>query len=231
MEYLTGCYCGDVSDAALVLVRVRRLRDDLPIVLAGVWEYAGEEAGVVVKLQQKSFGDILLDWFDEQGLPLCTKGVANKCIRAVGKNFTKWYDGYSRNEWDVSVCGKVSWSVFLSVGEECFYAWNGEGEIHLLNLCFNRLNRRKLTWHTSEMQLEFAGLEIGVGILLGTKSFFEYLPVDDLKECLAVAFMENNNQIARHLKEAAFAAISRGARQPMAVLAVTKEGRNGGQKD
>lgn len=226
MKFLTGSYCGDADDAALVLVRGRRIRDDLPIVLMGIWEPLTEAAGELPKERTKSFGDMLLEWFDVQGLPVCTKGAPAKCIKAIGRNYVKWYEIHGRNELDrLSACRKASWSVFVSVGEECFYAWKGDAEIHLLNLCFNRLNRRKLSWYTNEMQIEFAGLEPGVGILLGTKSFCEYLPEKRLMDCLAVTSMENSNQIEKHLKEASLEAESRGAEQLTAVLTVT--GRDG----
>lgn len=223
MHYLTGYYGDDAPGASLVLAQAKRITDNQPIVLAGVWD-ALEDSVVSEGVGQNGFGNRLLEWFDRQGLPLCTKGTASKCIRAVGKAFAKWYEGYGRKELDgMSSCGKTSWSVFVSVGEECFYAWNGDGEIYLLNLCFNRLNRRKLTWHTNEMQIAYAGLEPGVGILLGGKSFFEFLPEAGLKECLAVASMENHEQVERHLKEAVLDAADRGAKYPLAVLAVTKE--------
>lgn len=225
MKLLTGSYCGDADDAALILVRGRRIRDDLPIVLMGIWEVLTETTGELYGEKTKSFGDVLLKWFDTQGMSVCTKGAQAKCIRAVGKNYAKWYEDYGRNVLDELADGrKASWSVFVSVGAECFYAWNGDAEIHLMNLCFNRLNSRKLTWHTDEMQLEFAGLEPGIGILLGTKSFCNYLPEKRLRDCLAAMSMENSNQMEKHLKEAALEAKGRGAEQLKVVLTVTKEG-------
>lgn len=216
MEYLTGYYFGADKNAAFVLVHANRIKDGLAIMMMGMCEPLAE--GTIV-----SFGNMLLEWFDRQALQCCDRGTASKCIRSVGKEFEKWYVGHDENEWNMSAGGKLSWSVFVTVGEECFYAWNGDGEIYLLNLCFNRLNSRKLTWYTDKMQLEYAGLEPGVGILLGTKYFFEYLPEKSLKECLAVESIGNKEQIQKHLKEAVSEAVYRGAEGPGAVLAVTKE--------
>lgn len=216
MKYLTGYYCGADKEAAFVLVCANRIKDSLAIMMMGMCEPLAETT-------KESFGDMLLEWFDRQALQRCDKGSASKCIRSVGKEFEKWYVGHGENEWNMSAGGNVTWSVFVAVGDECFYAWNGDGEIRLLNLCFNRFNSRKLTWHTDKMQLEYAGLEPEVGILLGTKSFFEYLPEKSLKECLAVESIGNKEHIQKHLKEAVSAAACRGAKEPGAVLAVTKE--------
>ncbi|MBE5866026.1 MAG: hypothetical protein E7292_07425 [Lachnospiraceae bacterium] len=216
MKYLTGYYWSADKNTAFVLVHARRIGDGLPIMMMGICDPF--EDTVI-----ENFKNMLLEWFDRQGLHHCGKGGASKCIRLVGKSFVKWFAADGGNNKDADTWKNVSWCVFVTVGEECFYAWNGDGEIRLLNLCFNRLNSRKLTWHTDKMQLEYAGLEPGVGILLGTKSLFEYLPEKSLKECLAIETIDNKGQIQKHLKEAVLEAAYRGAEVSGAVLAVTKE--------
>ena len=220
MKLLTGYYCSDASDAALVLVRGKRVKDELPVVLAGVWE----KNGCDTKGQARNLGDILLEWFEEQGMPVCAQKDAGKSIKAMGKAYLKWYESQGRSQLDGGLDGgKAAWSILVSVGDECFYAWNGDAEIHLLNVCFNRLNERKLSRYTEGMQLEYAGMEPGVGVLLGTKGFGACLQEKKLKECLAVSSMEYNEQLGRHLKEAVNAVVEKGAMHPTVVLVVTKE--------
>lgn len=219
MRYLTGCYCADSCPSVLLLQGVR-VKDRLHVMLAVVWEGQTEE---VKNPRGKNFGDRMMEWFDRQALPVCAKGDATRCVSAAGRCLEKWMK-HPRAEGTKERAGEPdSWSLLLGVGEMCLYAWKGRGEMHLLNLCFNHLNTRKLTCDTEEMQLQFAKLEPDVGVLLGTRDFFAGLPKQQLKECLEVKTLERREQIVKHVKEAVQETAVRGAKHAAAILAVTRE--------
>lgn len=211
MKFLTGYFCCANLHSALVLQQVTRRRGKLPIVFAFVWE-----AGKDVAYRDADDGDVareMTEWFYEQALPACSEGKEVACVDAVQKMFA-------------SKAGEVTgeFAALFAVGVECFYAWRGSVELHLLNLCFNRLHRKCLTCWSETFSMERAQIESEVGLLLGSGNFFAQLPEQLLKECLAVETLKNCEQVERHLREASEEVLRCGTEEFSVVLVVVQGG-------
>lgn len=209
MRFLTGHFCCVNPRNVLVLQQVAG-KAKRSVLLAVLWEEdvgidgMGSSADGVMQIWQK--------WFYESVLQVCAKGKTAGCVESVRKDF----------------CRKITevrghFAVLFAVEGECFYAWRGRAEIHLLNLCFNRLHSKRLTYLTEEVCVVRAQIEKGVGLLLGNESFLSNLPKQALRECLAVETLRSNAQIDRHLREVAEAAGQAGAKTPTAILVVSEK--------
>lgn len=208
MRFLTGYYCYANCHSSLVLQQVTRRKGKVPVVFAFVWE--NEDCGEMVK---RDVAQDMTEWFYEKVLSACACGSEGACLDTVVRAFEQEAEGV-----------RGTFAVFFAVGRECFYAWRGGVEIHLLNRSFNRGNRKRLTYQTEEFCMERGRLEEGVGVLLGSARFFEQLPEQLIKECLAVEGLENSERVERHLREVSEAARQRGAEELVMILVVAREG-------
>ena len=226
MKFLTGDYYGANPCTSLVLQQVTRTGDKLPILFVCVWEGGDNQTIYAAKEAAESFADKMSRWFDEEALPVCIGRNEKYCVENVYRKMLSLFDFSARSKSQkkekASDGVQGSFAVLFCAGRECLYAWRGTAQIRVLNLCFNHLHHKKLTFLTEETQIAHARLEEDVGILLGTEDFFTGLPEALLRECLAVASIENGGQAERHLREAALEAGSRGAVHPVAVLAVAR---------
>ncbi len=214
MRFLTGFFCLANPRKVLVLQRVTD-KARMPVLFAFLYEGgAGADGETVEEIATAGSNalQIMQDWFYEDALTACTKARAERCVDTVRRKFCKRIAAL-----------KGEFAALFAVGEECFYAWRGGAEMYLLNLCFNRLHRKRLTYLTEEVCVVRAQIEKGVGMLLGTSGFFAHIPEEFLKECLAVDSLRSNAQIERHLREVAEAAKREGAAGPAAILVVTEE--------
>ncbi len=206
MKFLTGYYCCANLHSALVLQQVTRRKGKLPIVFAFVWK-----SGDGCDKEDNDVARKVTEWFYEEALQGCIKGVEADCIDTVGRKF----EAKAQNI-------KGEFAALFAVGSECFYAWKGDVQIHLLNLQFNKLHKKSLTYSSETMCMERAQIEAGVGVLLENNCLFKYLPAQLLKECLNVNALQSNEQVERHLREACKAAIQYGDREVLAVLVVVR---------
>lgn len=204
MRFLTGCFCCADSRKALVLQRATD-KTKQRVLFAFLYEGENETAGSNVLR-------IMEDWFYEDALTVGKKARTVRRVDAVQNKFCKRI---------AAVEGEFA--ALFAVGAECFYAWRGGAEMHLLNLCFNRLHRKGLTHLTEEVCVVRAQIEKGVGILLGTANFLDHLPDQVLKECLAVDTLRSSAQIERHLREVIVTAKGDRAVASAAILVVAEE--------
>lgn len=214
MRFLTGCYCLANPRKVLVLQRVTG-KAKMSVLFAVLWEGgtgANGKAADGIGAAGSNVLQIMEEWFHEDALSACAKARAVRCVDTVKKKFCKRIAALNGE-----------FAALFAVEEECFYAWRGSVEMHLLNLCFNRLHRKGLTYQTEEVCVVRAQIEKGVGLLLGNESFLANLPEQPLKECLAVDTLRSSVQIERHLREAAEVAKHAGAREPAAILVVAEE--------
>lgn len=217
----TGCFqsecrqeCGPSgSGALLILEKTIRKRGKLPLVFA-----------CVLQNVPCSAQDMWRSWFRERALALCERGGAEKCVDRVQADFAAYFTGYPAGSF--REYGSSSLAALFVMGEECFYAWQGETDIRLLNDCFGRLHMKSLAPQSEELCSRRARLEPGVGVLLGSAAFFDYLPEPVLKECLAVREIRGKDRAARRLAEAAWEAQSRGAEDFAAAMIVTGTGQH-----
>lgn len=206
----TGCFqseCGlSGSGALFILEKTTRKRGKLPIVFSCVLQNAPPFAR-----------DSWQDWFRERALALCGRGSAEKCVDWVQMDFEGYFAEY------FTEYSEISLAALFVMGEECFYAWRGEADIRLLNDCFGRLHMKRLAPKAEELCCRRAGLEPGVGIILGSAAFFDCLPEPVLMECLAMGEIRGKNRVQRRLAEAAQEAERRGADDFAAAMIVTGE--------
>lgn len=216
IEFMAGYFRQDSRSTFLVLHKTMRKKDRMPIVFVCVGaddsdrrrpeadEKAGVDAGAV--------GKALIElWFHEQALKLCEKRDAAKCVDAAAESFCAMAEG------------DLLLAVLFCMGEECFYAWQGEAEICLLNHCLGRLHVRKLTMPSEELICRRAVLEPGVGVLLGTRSFHEQVSERFHREALEVYDMRGQGQVERHLREVSEEAARRGAEDIATALVVSRK--------
>ena len=203
MEILTGTFCGEAADTALLLRRSVRRKGAIPI--AFVCVFTGQGA-----LCQRQ---LMNSWFQEKALPLCERNEPGDAVDAVQEAFAACL-----------MQGGSDMAALFCMGGECFYAWQGRMELCAVNLCFDRVHLKKLTFFAEELNYERASLEQGVGIILGNRDFFVCLTKEQLKECLKAGTICNQEQAKRHLTEAAEAAARQGAHNPAAALVLIREG-------
>lgn len=211
MKYLTGYYYVSNPITGFTLQVATRVMDEIPIVLAAVWER--ESGGGRNQMPNPA------EWFEERVLSACRKGKAEKGLEKVLRSLKS----------DVKGMTEGSFVVFLCVGEECLYGWQGNAEIHLFNMCFGRLHRKKLTYLTEDFHMERARMDKNVGLVLGNADFFAGAQEAYLKECLATQGLSTDMQVQRHLRELGEAAskVTGGKyaeveRCPTAVMLVSK---------
>lgn len=208
MEILTGGVCGDAGDIALLLRKTVRRKGDIPIAFLCVAE--GAEAS--------DRRELLSEWFRQQALPLCENGSPERAVDAVTESFAVYFGhgGHSG----------LSMAVLFCMGRECFYARQGEAQLRAINICFDRSHMKGLAASADGFCCERAALEQGVGLVLGNRSFFAYLPEAQLKECLKAGEICRQEQAQRHLAEAAEEAKRRGAAKPAAAFLMLREGHS-----
>lgn len=219
----TGCFQSESgqkcepsgSGALLILEKITRKKGKLPLVFACVLQNA-----------PRSAEDLWRRWFWERALPLCERGDAERCVERILADFAGHFAEYSgifgaADEMSREPEGIFSMAALFVMGNECFYAWRGATDIRLLNDCFGRLHMRRLAPQSDELCCRRAVLESGVGVLLGSAAFFEYLPEPVLKECLAVQELRGQGRVERRLTEAAGEAKRRGAADFAVVMLVT----------
>lgn len=218
MRFLTGFFPREYADnsayCSFVYNTIRR-KGGLPIVFACVWR---KDAG---------FGpELWREWLRHNALPLCKNAVEERCADKVMESFLEFRCG-SENDLLENISNISDIAVFFSVGEECFYAWQGSVDIKLLNICFNKVHIKSLTVSSDKFMYTRVRLEPEVGILLGSRSFFAQLPEHLLKECLAVGEMSGQAQAERHLYEAAEAAERLGPESVAAAIVVAAQEQSG----
>lgn len=213
MEFLTGCF-GSVEKGGVPVLKKAVLRKgNRPVVFACV---LGRGAAWSAEFWNR--------WFGEEALPCCTAQNAGKCVDKVKERFLRsWRNLWKSQTGPDEEQRTASAAVWFAAGGECFYAWQGEADIRLLNLCFDRVHMKSLTTHSGELICRRAALEPGIGILLGGASFFEHFSGELLRDCLEVRGIRREEQVRRRLAEAAAEAKRRGAGDGTAVLAVIRQ--------
>lgn len=205
MKYMTA-YVQSGSDNNAVILQQLLRRDGVPVCLLAILSPEPNERNVLSP-QEKTADPAhrLLTWFYDTVLPACSCGSPGRCTDLVFRLFQNQGKSIS------------AFAVIFAMGEQCFYAWQGQAEIHLFQLCFGRVRDRRLTGLASR-QCERAIIEPGVGVLMGNRCFFEHLNPDDLAACLQVPELKLETQLERHLAEAAAQAQRKGAEETAAVF-------------
>lgn len=158
------------------LLSALRGKDRLQIVLACVGESA-----VTARLTEL---------WKEDSARWCRRGDAQAVLGRAERALRRAVRGY-----------EGSLALLCCADSLCFYAWQGDADIRLLNTSFGKSSVRTLTRASEQMTWEWAQLEPQVGILLGTGAFFDAAGKRDLTDALAIRSLCSQIQAERHLAE------------------------------
>lgn len=128
------------------------------------------------------------NWFQEEGVYLCAKAEPERLERCLRERLEKM--------------PVPSLKGILMAGEN-FCLMVGEGErIYLFNRMFQRTHVKMLSAASGEgCSVTCGAAEKGLGILLGSEVFYENVPIDLMKQCLASQDIVREKQIRSRLRE------------------------------
>ena len=118
--------------------------------------------------------------------------------------------------------GAGDFCAFFAVGEECFYAWKGDGSIHLFNNCFQKFHDKTLTYLSDELQIKRASLEPGVEVLLGELSLFDGLEKAGLSRRLEAFHPHEEKQVQGRLRDICEEIQAKGGKSHSAISIVVR---------
>lgn len=231
MEYISSYYrseeggqalsCGEdnilCSRASVVLQQVRC--GSLPVLFAWVCgeraaaetEWAAERTGTDKEsayTEEDSAGAYmtgrLLDWFYKKALGLCKRGLWPKMkaaekslmgeIAEIEEELALWKAGKGGRGLD-SVTG------ILCVGSSFLLCSRGHQRTYAMNTRFLRPNLRLLTGESTSWQIRRGILQPGIGIVLGTESFYRGLTEEMVRECLEIEALSEVLRLEKRLQE------------------------------
>lgn len=206
MEFMSGDYRQKEDSTALLLQQY--VCRGVPVCLGCICGGESREAGMAGGL----FTGLLLKEFRRFSL-----------LKAVEKpsGFLK------RMERDLHRCRESCavppdfWTAgILCTGESLLLFSEGEVRITLCNIGFGRpslheIGKNDRGWR---MWTQRGSMEVGIGILLASKSFYDQIPHADMQNCLAVKDIHDSGQTRKRIRELGEMAEKRGGRGMGALL-------------
>ncbi len=193
----SGALCGRAS---IVLQQVRC--GNLPVFFAWVCgEKAAEDSAGAYMTGR------LLDWFYKKITGLCRRGSWRE-MKAAEKSLTGEVEEIERELalWNAGKEDGEKGELTLAAGILCmgrsFLLYSkGQQRIYALNTRFLRPNLRLLSGESGQWQVKRGVLQSGIGILLGTESFYQGLTEEMVRECLEVGALSDELRVEKRLKE------------------------------
>lgn len=151
----------------------------------------------------------LIQWLYTRGMHFVRKALSDEKIEKEIMEAWKQVDREVEQFSDkAGISRDIHMTAVLIIGRRFWLIWMGNAMGYLLNCRFHRPHMRQLTEEfLKEGQLKrvpeiaSGSLQSGVGILLCGGGFSESLPVDIIRDCLAVQDIGTQQQISRRLKE------------------------------
>lgn len=210
MEYHTAYFWQDSegNQASLTLQQVYHKAKRLPVVFACMgWS---EEEKLAAKAVEK-----LTDWFYAEGLSQCIR-KGEKGIYKVGGRL---YRQIKANNITASLVGILGMGAHLCI----FYV--GKASVRILNL-------QKGVGYSKDLQLtgrdkrgigmQYASMEPGVGVLLGTDGFWQGVEGLCVEDCLNVKELDGKMRVEKRLREVGKLGKERGGDNMAAILLVSQ---------
>ncbi len=207
MQYLASHYwqSADEHSVSLLLQQVYHKRKQLPVLMACVCT----DENITTKL---------VDWFWKIGLPLSVrKGEAG--IEKVRKKL----ENYLKRE-NISAEG-VSLSGVFCVGNMLFFWRKGQMRIRLMNeRNFHAQMTEVELGEDAEKRMVFRSgvIQSGVGLLLGTSSFEEWIVGMNPAEYPDVRMLYERGHLEECLQKLGNAAVEKGGKNVGAILIVAR---------
>ena len=215
MQYLSGYFWRQEETVSLVLKHL---------------VYPGKEPVFFGCLGQGERASYFCKWFTEwfyrEGLCFCKKGnITSEMLKAQLEEQMKsgWVKGHDSDRADKDLAqdsAMLTGAVLLCVGE-IFALWSSPGQqIYILNIRFERSQIRLLADGKKENIL-CGKIQKGVGIFIPTSGMSLQMKAEELKECLAVKILTDEERIEKRLREIGAEAVKRGAEYASSMLVVT----------
>lgn len=203
MEFMTGYYRQKEDSTALLLQQY--VCRGVPVCFGCVCGGESLEAGIT----GGSFTGKLLEEFRKLNLPREVKRQP-ECLKKMERQLYQCRESCAvpPDFWTAGI---------LCMGEEVLLFYEGAVRIALCNTGFGRpalqeIGRNDRTQET-ELQLQRGSMEVGIGILLASESFYEKIPGEDMGSCLWVKDISNPRQAQKRLQELGRQAQRQGGRQ------------------
>lgn len=178
IKFWTGFVWPEAEDfhgESLLLQQVRCGRQSMVLAVIGK------------ETEEKSTVREMKDWFQREGILLC-RGADEK--RAEGR-ITEALKAFVSDGIDL---------IGILMAGDRFWLIQGKGQYGIFYL----FNRRILKAHVRPLPVSgviCGGMEKGIGILMGSRGFFEGLSSEWLEQCLAVHEISREIQVDNRLKE------------------------------
>lgn len=212
MLFYSGTYRSKGTGWGVSLHQLMR-QDGIPILFACLY--------LRDKQTKKGILDQMTDWFYESVPGLCGRGKAEQCTDKV-------FDAFGEKVGEV-IGKRDSFAAFFAMGEECFYAWQGDAELYLFQILWDKVKGRALSRgseidqdESQYLQCERAVWENGAGILLGNRQLLQSMGESspELAECLRATGLDTNVKVEKHLRELCRAIEAQGQENIAAVFCV-----------
>ena len=202
MDYICGHYWNRESEVALVLKQLAFHEGNQQVVFACLAE--GES--------RQHFVEEMTDWLLEKAVKHCKRG--EKAMDALERSLEKQLQKHAGNGENL---------VLLCVGNFFFLWGRGRQKAWILNARFGKSCGHLLLGEKERKRGELLHGEVekGVGILLTTGEFGEFVSEEQLVECLAVKTLDKESKVEKHLKELGDENVRKGKKHGTAVLVVT----------
>lgn len=205
MEFMSGYYRQEESTALLLQQYVCR---GVPVCLGCICGGESRQAGMAGGL----FTGQLLEEF--RGFSL---------LKAVGKpsGFLKRIEKWLYRCQESCIVPTDFWTAgILCIGESFLIFTEGEVKITLCNIGFGRPLLHEIGENDRErrMQIQMGSMEVGIGILLASESFYRNVPRADMQNCLSVKEINDSRQTQKRIRELGGMAEKRGGRGMGALL-------------
>ena len=207
MTHHTAAYKSADSQYGLILQQLTR-RDGIPAHFSCIWRKTTDRTGQPA--------EHLLEWFYDTLLPAWEDQRPRACITKAEELLG---DKISAMEQTGLIKPGDSFAVFLAMGMECFYAWQGDLDICLLQAGFGKMKIRRLDGITMghgnnesagntgnvgcEENAGSAILEPGAMLVLGNHMFFEAFAREQTAQCFLAGDALDERQLEKYLTEAA----------------------------
>ena len=224
MNYQTAYYWQEKGNgASLVLQRFQRKRGKIPVVFLAICR-TNNTPGAGDFFQTR-----LLDWFRYQGLALCGRGTwadMDKMQTTLENTITSAMEEMKEvctpeNMDFTGVIGVGGTVLLFSCGEQRSYLLQRgfrNGRLYPLScgdLCDHEYGSKR-----HQFQIQRADIQPGIGILLGTQSFFAPYTEKMLAECMDISKLDTEEKGRKRLLELGKRAEEQGEKDICAVLLV-----------
>lgn len=208
MEFMTGYYRQKEDTTALLLQQY--VCRGVPVCLGCICGGESREAGIAGGL----FTGQILEKFRKLSLLRAVKQQP-ECMKKMERQLYRCREGCAAPP-DFWTAG------LLSVGEEFLLFFEGAVKIALCNTGFGRPALREVGGNDyacgKGLQLQRGSMEVGIGVLLASETFYGSIPGEDMQNCLWVKDIREPAQVQKRLQELGRMAERQGGRQMGALL-------------